>query len=72
MTFSLRDNTPGFTRLHSSPLACGNALKERHYDGRGAVSTATELHHTATPMDAQLLLLQVFSDWPDSSVTPPR
>ncbi len=45
---------------------------ERHYDGRGAVSTATELHHTATPMDAQLLLLRVFSDWPDSSITPPR
>ena len=43
-TFSLRVNAPGFTRLHSSPLTCGNALNERCYDGLGAASTATELH----------------------------
>ena len=49
----LRDNKPRFTRLHSSPLTCGNALTERSYDPLGAVSTATELHHDAALMDAE-------------------
>ena len=44
MTFSLRDKTLGFTRLHRSPLNCGNALNERLYDDPGTASTATELH----------------------------
>jgi hypothetical protein len=44
-TFSLRVKLPGSTRLHSSPLTCGNALNERPYDGPRVVSTATELHH---------------------------
>jgi hypothetical protein len=61
-TFSLRDNPPGFTRLHSSPLTCGNALNERCYDGLGVASTATELHRA----DTELLLLSVLTQWPDS------
>ena len=72
MTFSLRDNTPGFTRVHSSPLACGNALTERWYDGLGAVSTATELHHTATPMDAELLMLRMLGDGPAAASPHPQ
>ena len=43
-TFSLRGDTPGCTRLHSSPLTCGNALGKRCYDGPGTASIATELH----------------------------
>ena len=48
-TFSLRDKTQGSTRLHRSPLNCGNALKERCYDGLGTAATATELHRAALP-----------------------
>jgi hypothetical protein len=48
-TFSLRVNAAGFTRLHSSPLTCGNALNERLYDGLEAASTATELHRAHPP-----------------------
>jgi hypothetical protein len=47
MTFSLRGNTSGHTRLHSSPLTDGNALNERSYDGLGTAATATELHRAA-------------------------
>ena len=43
----LRVNRQGSTRLHRSPLNCGNALKERHYDGLVAVATATELHRSS-------------------------
>ena len=46
-TSSLRVNTPYFTRLHSSPLTCGNALSERYYDGLDTAATATGLHRTA-------------------------
>jgi len=46
MTFSLRVNLPGCTRLHNSPHL-RKALNERHYDGLTAVATATELHRAA-------------------------
>ena len=55
-TFS-RDKTQGSTRLHRSPLNCGNALKERHYDGLEAVATATELHRTPPPCSRRV------ADW---------
>ena len=70
-TSSLHGNRSACTRLHSSPLTCGNVICERHYDGLGTASTATELHRAAPPTAAELLLLRLLSDWPGSSVTPP-
>ena len=67
-TSSLQVNTSGYTRLHSSPLTCGNTPNERDYDGLGTAATATELHRFATT-DAELLLLRVH-DASGGGVTP--
>ena len=52
------------TRLHSSPLTCGNALDERYYDGLSAASTATELHRAPPQRRADSRALRVLSDRP--------
>ena len=70
MTFSLRVNRPGSTRLHRSPLNCGNALSERLYDGGGGVSTTTELHHSHPPPTSSMVAMWTALGGCANSATP--